>query len=73
VQCVALFETTRMALQFERACRACDIDVRIVPVPRRLSSSCGFACEYPCDVRARVAQIAREADIEVSAYHELDA
>ncbi|MDR3354685.1 MAG: DUF3343 domain-containing protein [Synergistaceae bacterium] len=48
MRCIATFETTYMSLKFEKSCLKMGPGVRIIPVPRKLSPSCGFACEYPC-------------------------
>ena len=69
MQCLATFKTTSAALMFERTCRAAGIDARIAPVPRKLSSSCGLACEYPCDLCDRVQEIATGKKIQVAGYH----
>lgn len=61
-----------MALMFERACRKAGVKARIAPVPRKISSSCGLACDFPCESLPHVQEIAREANIEVAAIHELE-
>jgi hypothetical protein len=61
-----------MALLFERACRGKGIPARIAPVPRKLSSSCGLACDFPCASRADAEAVARESKIEVDGFHELE-
>ncbi|GHS98118.1 hypothetical protein AGMMS50276_19350 [Synergistales bacterium] len=71
MSCLATFKTTSMALLFERACRAAGISARIVPVPRKLSSSCGLACDFPCEERERVDAVVLENKIEVSGFHEM--
>ena len=43
MECIATFDTTHMALYFEKACRAEGLSVKIVPVPRSISASCGLA------------------------------
>jgi hypothetical protein len=70
--CLATFKTTSMALLFERTCRKAGIKARIAPVPRRLSSSCGLACDFPCESREAVETIAREGKIELAGIHELE-
>jgi hypothetical protein len=70
--CLATFATTSMALLFERACRKAGINARIAPVPRKLSSSCGLACDFPCENREAAETVAREGKIEVSGFHELE-
>ena len=71
--CLATFKTTSMALMFERACRGEGIAARIAPVPRKLSSSCGLACEFPCEAQGTVESLARTRKIDVAAFHNLDA
>lgn len=71
MQCLATFETTHMALKFEKKCREHGLEVRISPVPRELSSSCGFACSYPCDARKDVDKIAQDEHVEIAGHHEL--
>ena len=73
MSCLATFKTTSMALMFERACRGAGVSARIAPVPRKLSSSCGLACEFPCEARGAVEAIARERRIDVGAYHDMEA
>lgn len=71
MDCIATFDTTHMALFFEKSCRSVGLKVKIVPVPREISSSCGLACSYPCEDEEKVRSIAAEIAIEVSDYHRL--
>jgi len=71
MECLATFDTTHMALLFEKACRARGISARIVPVPRELSASCGLACTYPCENEEAVEEICREKKVEVAGFHHL--
>ncbi len=70
--CIATFDTTHMALRFEKICRAAGLGAKIVPVPRRLSTSCGLACRYPCEDEAAVQELVQEKHIEVIGYHQLE-
>ena len=72
MHCLATFNTTSMALMFERACRKAGISARIAPVPRKLSSSCGLACDFPCESRAEVEELARKDRLELAGLHELE-
>ena len=56
---------------FERTCRKAGISARIAPVPRKLSSSCGLACEFPCDKRLEVEAISAERKIQVAGFHDI--
>lgn len=70
--CLATFETTHMALKFEKNCRKNGLDVRIIPVPRELSSSCGFACSFDCDKKNIVDEIVATSHIDVAGFHEVE-
>jgi hypothetical protein len=60
-----------MALAFEKACRGAGLSVKIEPVPRSISASCGLACSYPCGDEENVIKIAESKRIEVEDYHRL--
>lgn len=60
-----------MALAFEKACRSAGLAVKIVPVPRHISASCGLACSFPCDEEKSVRKIISDKRIEVEDYHRL--
>ncbi len=72
VRCIATFEVTSMALLFERTCRKHNIAAKVVPVPRKLSSSCGLACEFPCESGDHVRSLCAERKIDVESFHELE-
>lgn len=72
MSCLATFKTTSMALLFERSCRKAGIGARIAPVPRKLSSSCGLACEFPCEDRARAEALAAERSIDIAGVYDLE-
>lgn len=71
MMCVATFNTTSMAIMFERACRKEGIKAKIIPVPRSLSASCGLACDFPCDERERIDEICRSGNIETEALYNI--
>lgn len=69
MNCFATFDTTHMALWFEKSCRKGGLAVKVIPVPRAFSASCGLACEYPCEEAEAIAKIVEENQIEVNGYH----
>lgn len=69
MKCLATFDTTHMALSFEKLCRKAGFNVKIIPVPRSVSVSCGFACSYNCEDEGKIKSIAKENSIEVAEYH----
>jgi hypothetical protein len=46
--CVVLFHSTSLALRGEKLCREEKIPVKLIPVPRSLSSDCGVCLRFPC-------------------------
>jgi hypothetical protein len=69
MKCIATFAITSMAIMFERACRKEGLDVKVVPVPRHLSASCGLACSYDCSDEDQIKAICENKNIEVVEYH----
>ncbi len=66
MKCLATFDVTSMAVMFEKYCRAAGLQVKIVPVPRQISASCGLACSYPCEAIETILKICEEKKIEIS-------
>ncbi|MFA7363951.1 MAG: DUF3343 domain-containing protein, partial [Aminobacteriaceae bacterium] len=40
-------------------------------VPRKLSASCGLACEFPCEAGDRVRELCAGKNIDVESFHEI--
>ena len=72
MKCLATFHITSMAILFERTLRKEGLAVKVVPVPRSLSASCGLACEFPCDAEERVKAACAERKIEAAGFHKMD-
>lgn len=72
VYCIATFHSTNYALDFERKLKQNGINVKLMPVPRQVSSSCGTAGEYPCELRDRVESICRDENIELDEFYEIE-
>ena len=72
MKCLATFHVTSMALMFEKICRKEGLDVKIIPVPRQLSASCGLACSYPCDKEESIRHIIEKKKIDVASFHQID-
>ncbi len=69
--CVMTFHSTAHALRFEKIFKDTDINVRLMPVPRQVSSSCGTAGEFPCDKKNEVLEICKREDIEMDSVHKI--
>jgi len=71
MKCLATFDVTSMALMFEKQCRRAGFDVRVIPVPRQISASCGLACSYPCGHESEIMQLCEKSRIEISETHHM--
>ncbi|HOI82258.1 MAG: DUF3343 domain-containing protein [Thermovirgaceae bacterium] len=72
MDCIATFDTTHMAILFEKTCRNAGFSCKIVPVPRSISASCGLACRFRVEDETMIRQLAMEHSIEVLEYHPPD-
>lgn len=69
--CVMTFHSTYHALNFEKVLQQNNYKVRLMPIPRQVSSSCGTAAEFPCDKKEEILRICNENHIEVDETHEI--
>lgn len=72
MRCLATFDVTSMAVLFERVCRKEGIAAKIVPVPRSLSTSCGLACEFPCESAKAVHALCSARQLDVTEFHTME-
>ena len=58
------FYSTHLALEFERTLKSKEIYVKLIPVPRKISSSCGLAGKIEKKDLSEVKEICEENNIE---------
>ena len=66
---VVLFYSTSSALQVEKLFKKTGIAVRLVPVPRQLSSDCGICLRFDRPDESRVRAILDNRQIEIQGIH----
>lgn len=69
IYCVITFYSTNYALEFEKKLKSLSIDVSLMPIPRQISSSCGTAAKYPCELKDKIIYICNENNIEYEDFH----
>jgi len=52
--CVVLFDSSSHAMQAEKRCKKAGINVRLLPVPKSISSNCGVCLRFFTNDRERV-------------------
>ncbi len=68
---VILFFTTSSAIQSEKMLLKESFAVKLIPVPRELSSDCGIALRFDWDDMERVTLVLVEAKVETDSVHRL--
>jgi hypothetical protein len=69
---VVLFHSVSHALRAERVTQRAGLKIKLIPVPRQLSSNCGTALRFLwCDETA-IRQALDEVKLEVEAIHRLE-
>ncbi|MGF7058273.1 DUF3343 domain-containing protein [Brassicibacter mesophilus] len=70
--CIVTFHTTNHALNFEKELKQQNINVKLMPVPRQVSSSCGTAAEFPCEMQDDILDICNKFHIEIDEVHKIE-
>lgn len=69
--CVVTFHITQHALMFESFMKEKKIEVKLMPVPRQVSSSCGTAARIPCDMKDDILKWCEEEDLIMDEFHKI--
>ena len=72
IYCVVTFDITQHALIFEKKLKENKLGVKLMPVPRELSSSCGTAAYVSCDEKEKIMEVCKDHDIPIDKFHELE-
>lgn len=67
--CVITFEVTQHALIFEKAMKNIDCEIKLMPVPRQISSSCGTAARIPCEKKDEILELCEKEDLPIDSFH----
>ncbi|WP_227766271.1 DUF3343 domain-containing protein [Zhaonella formicivorans] len=65
--CLFTFVSTHHAIQAEKVLSE-NLDIKLIPVPRQISVSCGLAIKFACELKKTVEQILAKHDIPTSKY-----
>lgn len=68
---VVLLGSTSAALRSEKVLQQAGIEIRLIPVPRELSSNCGIAVRFAWADREEVSRALDEAGVEPEGIHPL--
>jgi hypothetical protein len=69
---VALFRSVSHALRAERIALQAGLKVKLIPVPRQLSSNCGTALRFDWPDETTIRRTLEEARMVIEAIHKLE-
>jgi len=68
---VILFFTTSSVMKAEKTLLKQGLEVKLIPVPRELSSDCGIALRFNWDDKQGVTSLLDAAKVEIDSIHRL--
>ena len=70
--CVVTFNVTQHALIFENLMIDNGIEVKLMPAPRQVSTSCGTSARVPCELESQILELCEAEDIPIDAFHTIE-
>ena len=71
-QGVILFPSIYFALRAEKKSKEKGLSVKLVPVPRHLSSDCGVCLRIPWEEKETIRSLLKEGNVKVEGIHLLE-
>lgn len=72
VYCVVTFQVTQHALIFEKTMKNMKYPVKLMPVPRQVSSSCGTAAKIPCEKEKEILTLCKKEDLPIEGFYKIE-
>lgn len=70
--CVITFQITQHALIFEKNMKDLGYSIKLMPVPRQISSSCGTAAKISCEQKEEILNICNEKNLPLEGFHKIE-
>jgi len=68
---VILFASTHFAIRAEKLAKAKGLPVKLIPIPRHLSSDCGVCLRFSWAQREEIEAALNEAKVNIEGIHQL--
>jgi hypothetical protein len=68
---VVLFYTTSSVMRAEKVLKKAEVNVKLIPTPRELSSDCGIALRFDWEQAESIEAILDEAHVEIAGVYEI--
>lgn len=63
---IVLFYTTSAVMRAEKVLNKANVNVKLIPTPRELSSDCGIALRFDWEQAGNIEAILDEANVEIA-------
>ena len=70
--CVVTFQVTQHALIFEKTMKKIQYPVKLMPVPRQVSSSCGTAAKVSCEKKKEILDICEKNSLPIEGFYKIE-
>jgi len=68
---IVLFYTTSAVMRAEKVLNKANVNVKLIPTPRELSSDCGIALRFDWEQAGNIEAILDEANVEIAGVYEI--
>ncbi len=68
---IVLFASTHFAIRAEKIAKEKGLTVKLVPVPRQLSSDCGVCLRFSWDQKREIEETLKQAGVQAESIHRL--
>ena len=68
-QGVVLFSSTHLALRAEKLAKEKGLEVKLIPVPRHLSSDCGVCLRFCWNQKREIEETLNQAHVQMEGIH----
>lgn len=69
IYAVILFPSTHHAIRAEKKAKEKGLSVKLIPVPRHLSSDCGVCLRFTLDQRDALEQLLQQEGVKIEGIH----
>lgn len=69
---VVLFSSIHFAIRAEKIAKEKGFAVKLIPVPRQLSSDCGVCLRFSWDQKKEIGEVFNRAGVRVESIHRLE-
>lgn len=69
--CVYSFENVNQAFSFEKLLKEEGLQVKLMPMPRQISTSCGTAARVDCEERETIDGLCKSLGVQTEGFHKI--